>query len=148
MTEWDHFLFLRGQEFSQLTNESCDQGRNHRCQAHLNFQINHLDTKQLLEVMAFIIYLSIHAWSCGLTKEKIVVTPLRCVIYGMVIGNVTKTRNGQFAQNLWIPKIFKFLNQCFARLQFWKSVKNHQPRFCDFLHFSKTEVVQNTDLRI
>ena len=44
--------------------------------------------------------------------------------------------------------MFKFLNQCFARLRFWKSVKNHETSFSDFLHFSKTEVVQNTDLRI
>ena len=52
------------------------------------------------------------------------------------------------ALKLLIAKMVKFLNQCFARLQFWKSVKNHETSFSDFLHFSKTEVVQNTDLRI
>ena len=27
----------------------------------------------------------------------------------------------------------KFLNQCFARLRFWKSVKNHETSFSDSL---------------
>ena len=50
-------------------------------------------------------------------------------------------------------KMFKFLNQCFARLWFWKSVSRKtavapSSSFVNPRHFSKTEVVQNTDLRI
>ena len=50
-------------------------------------------------------------------------------------------------------KMFKFLNQCFARLRFWKSVSSKtgvapSSRFCDSETLFQTEVVQNTDLRI
>ena len=46
-------------------------------------------------------------------------------------------------------KMFQFLNQCFARLRFWKSVSSKTAvaplsRFRE----SETEVMQNTDFRI
>ena len=49
-----------------------------------------------------------------------------------------------------LTKIFRFLNQYFARLRCWKKcLKFTKPKqlFC-WRHFSKTEVVQNTDLNI
>ena len=53
-----------------------------------------------------------------------------------------------------VAKIFKFLNQSFARLRCWKKVSQihktyllDQQLFC-WRHFFKTEDVQNTDLNI
>ena len=43
--------------------------------------------------------------------------------------------------------MFKFLNQCFARLRCWKKCLEFTKPTC-WIHFSKTEVVQNTDLNI
>ena len=46
-------------------------------------------------------------------------------------------------------KIVKFLNQCFVRLRYWKSVCTAVTvGFVNSRHFSNIEVVQNTDLRI
>jgi len=51
--------------------------------------------------------------------------------------------------NKFKSKIVKFLNQCFAGLRFWKSVCTAVTvGFVNSRHFSKTEVVQNTDLKI
>ena len=48
-----------------------------------------------------------------------------------------------------VTKIVKFLNQCFAQLQYPKSVCTAVTvGFMNSRHFSDIEVVQNTDLRI
>ena len=52
-----------------------------------------------------------------------------------------------------VTKMFKFLNQCFARLRFWKSVSSKtavapSSRFRKSETLFQTEVMQNTDLRI
>ena len=75
---------------------------------------------------------------------------------------VTSIRFATIYPSLAVPfaiavKIVKFLNQCFARLQCWKKCLEFmkptvgylldQQLFC-WRHFSKTEVVQNTDLNI
>ena len=46
--------------------------------------------------------------------------------------------------------MFKFLNQCFGfgKVSPAKQLQLHQVGFVNPRHFSKTEVVQNTDLRI
>ena len=48
-----------------------------------------------------------------------------------------------------ITKIFKFLNQCFARLQCWKKcLEITKPTFWINSYFSRTKVVQNTETNI
>ena len=48
----------------------------------------------------------------------------------------------------WTIKMFKFLNQCFARLRFWKSVSNSQNLLDGATAVLLETLFQNTDLRI